>query len=308
MFYEFRDGFYEIDAEEINKDVLTIGFVKSEDLPGLVNYFDLDNEILIASQKTNQFFRTEADVHSNYTFAKLRVINRSSQDVFLSLYIEKNFIMIIDITDENDSLTTTFFKEIGKYPIDRINEERMIYCFIGSLLSEGNTLSEEIRNELIEMEEIIAKGKADDKFNTDILDIKKKIAKYFNYYKQMQDIAEILEENDNEILNDDNLIYISNLTNKVTRLCNDMDGLNSVSFHIQDAYANFLDQKMNNTMKAFTLISTIFFPITIIVGWYGMNFKNMPELSWRYGYLYVALLSLVIILTLYIIGKKKKWL
>lgn len=54
-------------------------------------------------------------------------------------------------------------------------------------------------------------------------------------------------------------------------------------------------------------VTTIFFPLTIIVGWYGMNFRYMPELSWRYGYLYVGLLSVLVIIILIIIGKKKKW-
>ena len=64
---------------------------------------------------------------------------------------------------------------------------------------------------------------------------------------------------------------------------------------------------MNNTMKVFTIITTIFFPLTIIVGWYGMNFTHMPELTWEYGYIYVIILSVLIVAILGIIGKKKKW-
>ena len=60
-------------------------------------------------------------------------------------------------------------------------------------------------------------------------------------------------------------------------------------------------------MKIFTIITTIFFPLTIIVGWYGMNFANMPELTWKYGYLYVTALSVFVVILLIIIGKKKKW-
>lgn len=87
----------------------------------------------------------------------------------------------------------------------------------------------------------------------------------------------------------------------------DMNALSSIADHIQDAYATFLDQKLNNTMKLFTIITTIFFPLTIIVGWYGMNFQNMPELAWKYGYLYVAVLSFVIVIVLALIGKFRKW-
>lgn len=103
------------------------------------------------------------------------------------------------------------------------------------------------------------------------------------------------------------LIYISNISNKVTRLSEDIKMLNDFVDHIQDAYSAYLDQKMNTSMKIFTIITTIFFPLTIVVGWYGMNFSNMPELTWKYGYLYVVVLSIVVVAALVIIGKKKKW-
>ncbi len=77
------------------------------------------------------------------------------------------------------------------------------------------------------------------------------------------------------------MIYITNLKNKLTRLSDDMKSLSGSADHIQDAYATYLDQKMNSTMKVFTVLTSIFFPLTIIVGWYGMNFSNMPELSWQ---------------------------
>ena len=60
-------------------------------------------------------------------------------------------------------------------------------------------------------------------------------------------------------------------------------------------------------MKYFTAITSIFFPLTLIVGWYGMNFKYMPEFEWRYGYIFVILLSVAVVAVLTIIGKKKKW-
>ena len=60
-------------------------------------------------------------------------------------------------------------------------------------------------------------------------------------------------------------------------------------------------------MKIFTVITSIFFPLTIIVGWYGMNFESMPEFKWRYGYVYVILLSVATVLALTAFGRRKKW-
>ena len=62
------------------------------------------------------------------------------------------------------------------------------------------------------------------------------------------------------------------------------------------------------SMNLLTIISSIFLPLTLIAGWYGMNFKFMPELSWRGGYIYVAILSIVIVIIEIIIFKRKKLL
>lgn len=71
--------------------------------------------------------------------------------------------------------------------------------------------------------------------------------------------------------------------------------------------ATLLTKKMNNTMKYLTVLSTIFFPLTIIVGWYGMNFLYMPEFAWKHGYLYVIGLSVLTIIVVALIARKKKW-
>lgn len=307
MFYELRDEITPIQPEKITGDLLAVGCVSSEELMRLGRDFGFDEETITASQKANPLFRTGVDVHGKYTFAELRIVNRDGHEDFISIYVKKNFLLIVDIIDEDNSTVNSFLKAMKRYPCSRINEGRLICCFMESLLAEGNQISEELRNRLTEMEEEIVKDTAGEEFNVELLELKKKVLKYYNFYGQIQDMAETLEENDNEILEESDLIYISNLSNKVTRLRDDMNLLSSIADHIQDAYATLLDQRMNNTMKVFTIITTIFFPLTIIVGWYGMNFQNMPELNWRFGYLYVTIFSVLVVILLVLIGKKKKW-
>ena len=61
-------------------------------------------------------------------------------------------------------------------------------------------------------------------------------------------------------------------------------------------------------MKIFTVVTAVFLPLTLLVGWYGMNFSSMPELHWKYGYPAVALVSVGIVAGLVVYFKKKKWL
>lgn len=61
-------------------------------------------------------------------------------------------------------------------------------------------------------------------------------------------------------------------------------------------------------MTLLTVVTTIFMPLTLIAGWYGMNFKYMPEFEWRLGYPVVILVSILIVIFCLILFKKKKWL
>lgn len=307
MFYEINSTLTQVELSELNSEKLTVGYMTSEELAKYGKSLGFDDETINASQKANPLFRTGVDVHSDYTFAEIRVVNRNGAEDFVSLYVKKNFLLIVDIQDEDDSTIGAFMKALKRFPCSKIKAERVIYGFFEQLLFEGNIVSEEIRNTLTEMEESIVNEKVEDNLNLELFTIKKRILKYHNYYGQISDIIETLEDNDNEVIDGENLFYLSNLLNKVTRISADIDTLDNMADHIQEAYAMSLDLKMNNLMKLFTIITVIFLPLTIIVGWYGMNFEGMPELTWKYGYFYVTILSVAVILLLLFIGKKKKW-
>lgn len=77
---------------------------------------------------------------------------------------------------------------------------------------------------------------------------------------------------------------------------------------IRDLYKAHLDIKQNRIMTILTVVTTIFMPLTLIAGWYGMNFRYMPELEWRWSYPVVNIISVVIALGSLLFFKKKKWL
>ena len=69
-----------------------------------------------------------------------------------------------------------------------------------------------------------------------------------------------------------------------------------------------LDYNANRIMKVFTVVTTVFLPLTLIVGWYGMNFQHMPELSSRFGYPAVIVLSILVVVLSLLFFKKKRLL
>ncbi|MCC8074244.1 MAG: hypothetical protein LIO62_08995 [Clostridiales bacterium] len=110
------------------------------------------------------------------------------------------------------------------------------------------------------------------------------------------------------LIDEKNLQCFKIFTDKAIRIKDNVDLLRERTVHLWDAYQACLNMRLNQTMKIFTLMTTIFFPLTVIVGWYGMNFQYMPELHWKYGYLFVIVLSITVVIVLFFWFKTKKWI
>jgi magnesium transporter len=94
----------------------------------------------------------------------------------------------------------------------------------------------------------------------------------------------------------------------VVHLSDSLEVYNDLTSSLLDIHINTLNTRMNEVMKVLTVLSTIFMPLTFIVGVYGMNFKkNFPELEWEYGYPSVWGLMIVVVIIMLIFFKKKKW-
>lgn len=307
MFYRIGEEITEIKSNEVDSRYVTAGYINSSELIKLGDRFGFAPSTVEDCQRVNQLFRTDVEVHDSYTFTELRIVTEQNGDDWIALYIKKNFLLVVDILDRDNSTKDGFMKAIKRCAHTQPKPEKILCAFIEALISGGTKLIETMRNQITQMEEIVINGSPDPKFNITLLDVKKKLQKLHNYYEQILDMTETLEDNDNDIFNEADLIYISNLSHKVTRLHDDVDSLSNSVDHLQDAYSASIDLKLNHQMKIFTVITSIFFPLTIIVGWYGMNFQSMPEFTWKYGYVYVILLSVAVVSSLTVLGKRSKW-
>ena len=87
-----------------------------------------------------------------------------------------------------------------------------------------------------------------------------------------------------------------------------MNSLLDYTNQIRDTYQSRLDVKQNRIMTVLTVVTTVFMPLTLIVGWYGMNFKYMPELNSVWGYPIVIGVSVLIVVVSIVFFKRRKWL
>ena len=98
------------------------------------------------------------------------------------------------------------------------------------------------------------------------------------------------------------------LSDHVTRIIDTVETYRDLLSGIMDIYLSTNANKMNEVMKVLTIMSSIFIPVTFIVGVYGMNFDNMPELKSQNGYFMTWGVMLFIIIGLLIYFRRKKWM
>ena len=206
-----------------------------------------------------------------------------------------------------DSISQMFLVSSGRFR-QNATMEKVIYGVLERLLSSGNRGLVMTERQIIAMEREVVGGKTDRELNTEIFELRNRLSTLKNYYEQLIDIGETLQENENDLFEEEDLRYFKIFTDKSERLSNNTQLLCDNLIHLREALDATLNYNLNNTMKLFTMVTIIFQPLTLIVGWYGMNFKNMPELGWRFGYLYVIILSILVVGGILYYFKKKKYM
>lgn len=103
-------------------------------------------------------------------------------------------------------------------------------------------------------------------------------------------------------------IYLLDVYDHLVRIGSEVDNNSDLIAASLDVHLNTVSNRLNVTMKRLTTVATIFLPLTFIVGLYGMNFENMPEIHWQYGYLVVWGVMIAVAVVMVIIARKKDWL
>ncbi len=184
--------------------------------------------------------------------------------------------------------------------------ERFIYDFLEQIVRNDPRILEAYEKELDVIDKDIDNDKEGD---LDALnDIRSDLRDLRMHYGQLMDMAQEFEENENNFFKIDQLRFFRLYISRVSRLHDMVNSLLDYTNHIRDTYQSRLDVKQNRIMTVLTVVTTIFMPLSLIVGWYGMNFRYMPELESKWGYPAVVCVSLLIAITCLVFFKKKKWL
>jgi len=184
--------------------------------------------------------------------------------------------------------------------------ERSLFLFFNDLIKDDIDFIETLEETITDTEdELLTTSESD--CAREIIKFRRLLLKLKRYYEQLNQIFEEFTENENKIIDTRYSRYFRILDNKIDRLFSHVLNLRDYVTQVREAYQAQIDIQQNNLMKVFTVVTAVFLPLTLIVGWYGMNLQ-MPEYGWDYGYLVVIILSFLIIMGCLAFFRHKKWL
>ena len=308
MFYQIGETLQEITLDELlETKAKYVAILTSEEWRESRDVFDMGIELEIEPDLVD-IFTTKAEVSYDSLTGSFSIPDRgdfSKEDVKFSFALDEKGIVFIDDAGNAARIIESIIKT-KKWRVPSL--ERFIYDFLDMIVKDDLRIMEKYERELDAIEDEIEHDKNEDKGSDRVNEIRSDIRDLMTHYNQLIDLGEELEENENNFFSQKNLRYFRLFISRVERFNDRAASLRDYTVQIRDLYKSHLDIKQNRIMTVLTVITSIFMPLTLIAGWYGMNFKYMPELDWKWSYPVVAGVCLLIVIIALIFFKKKKWL
>ena len=184
--------------------------------------------------------------------------------------------------------------------------ERFLYDFLEQIICDDRKMLESYDHTLDELEDQILDGNTEGVLEQ-IAEIRNDLRDLKIHYTQLIDVCQELEENENHFFKDENERYFHLVAQRIERLLEMLLTLVDFTIQLRDFCQSKIDEKQNRNLAFLTIISSIFMPLTLIAGWYGMNFKYMPELDKVWAYPLVFVVSVMIVVVCIVFFKKNKW-
>lgn len=284
----------------------TVELLTTEDY--LKKYLDLcPYQPFLDTVKNHGINSCKADVFSDFISGTLLIPNKKvpeEKEFCLSYYLSRNLLVLIEDKKHINELETIIMQ---RNIVNVSSLPQFLFLFVEALIKDDMILLQNYETQLAEIEDSILAGKDADSSHS-LIHVRRKLLRINAYYQQLGDFSSELEENTSGFFSQTDIRHFSVLTNRAERLLNYTQFLREYALQIREMYQSQVDIKQNETMKILTVVTTIFFPLSLITGWYGMNFKNMPELHFPYSYFILIAICLIMVAAEIWFFKKKKWI
>ena len=182
----------------------------------------------------------------------------------------------------------------------------LLMDFYLALIMDDLSHIQNMEERISRLEQMVLDNRTE-KFIRQMSQLRKELNQHNRYYAQMNDMVATLQENATDLLDECSSSRLQYILRRLNRLQEETQMLREYASQVSSEYQAQVDLGQNRIMKLLTIVTTIFMPLSLIAGWYGMNFVNMPELHWVYGYPAVIVLSALIVGGCIFYFKKKRY-
>ncbi|WML39270.1 magnesium/cobalt transporter CorA [Neobacillus sp. OS1-2] len=250
--------------------------------------------------------RPKLDYYEDYAFFVIQALNqqtiaREEVDFFLS----KNYVVTFHhkLSPEINEVWNRFSQSLNT---DQWDPSHVFYHVLDSLVDNYFPLVNQIDDTLNEIDEN-SKGRSTEALLKDLFDARHDLLSLRHTVTPMRDLLYRILNSKRLTSIEGKIAYFSDIYDHLLKLSEMIEASRELTTDIRDSYISINANETNHVMKVLTVITTIFMPLTFIVGIYGMNFHYMPELTWKYGYFGSLILMFIIAVGMTLWFTKKGW-
>ncbi len=291
-------GLHEVNKIEKIGEIFNIHPLVLEDIlnvNGIIKTEDYDDYLFLVT-KHAEFKGFEEE----FVFEQLSLILHSK---CLITFQEKELDILEIITDRLKG---------NKGRIRKLKADYLMYRILDTLVDTYSAILENFDDHLEKVEDDLLKNPDSSPLES-IHVLRKKVISLRRIVLPLRDTINSIERERSPLIERSTFIFVRDLLDHIKKNVETTDNFREAINGMLEINLSYANQKMNEIVKLLTVISTIFIPLTFIVGIYGMNFRpeagflNMPEINWKYGYVTIMGVMLLIGASLIYFFKKKKW-
>lgn len=267
---------------------------------------------LILEDILNTEKRPKMEDFETYIYVTLKILKQiDKSDKILSeqvsLIVGKNFV--ISFMENKDDIFDPIKDRIrsGKGHIRKMGSDFLAYSLIDAIVDNYFIIMEQFGDKIEVMEEELVKNPTPGTLMS-LHDTQRELMILRKSVWPLREVVNNMLREESTLIHESTLIYLRDVYDHTIEIIEMIEGLRDMVSRMFDMYLSSISNKLNEIMKVLTIIATIFIPLTFIAGVYGMNFENMPELKWHWGY--PVIWTIMIFIGLYMLNyfRKKKWI
>jgi len=274
------------------------------------DYFKLHPLLLEDVLNTNH--RPKMEEFDNCIFITLKMLGLSEKNhkivsEQISIVIGDNWLISFQEQEGDifDPLRLRLGEDKGK--IRGLKADYLLYRLLDMVVDNYFFVTEHCSEVIEDLEEKVLQASTTNELQQ-IQSQKRELMRLRKSINPLREAVLSLKKDANDFIGESTLRYLNDVYEHIIQVNDALETQREMVASVMDLYHSEVSNKMNQIMKVLTIIATIFIPLTFVAGIYGMNFDFMPELHWDYGYLYVWIVMVVIIIAMIAYFKKKRWL